>query len=166
MQTTTHHRTIRSATVERLSSFCRGEISAVEAYTQALHSERLARFSAHLRQCQSSHQTRVDLLRARIGLLGGDPPVSSGAWGAFARAMERAAMVAGEHAALAILEEGENHGLNVYRTELAELDAATKALVNQRLLPLQLRSSRMLSELKRQSAESGLDERAARQRQS
>src|SRR5690349_14212536 len=144
------HQTTHSAAVERLSSFCRGEISAVETYAEALSSGVLSRFSERLRQCQSSHQTRVDLLRAQIGMLGGEPPVSSGAWGTFAKAMEKAATAAGEKAALAILEEGEDHGLNLYRTPTSDLDTASNVLVNQRLLPLQLETHRILSDLKHQ----------------
>lgn len=145
----THH-TTHSAAVERLSAFCRGEISAVETYSEALASGVLSRFSERLRQCQSSHQTRVDLLRAQIGMLGGEPPSSSGAWGTFAKVMEKAATVAGEKAALAILEEGEDHGLNLYRTQTSDLDTASNVLVNQRLLPLQLETHRILSDLKHQ----------------
>ena len=158
MQTSTRD-TQHSDTLQRLSGYCRGEMSAVEAYAQVLESGILTRFDARLRQIQSSHQTRVDLLRARIGLLGGEPPMSSGAWGAFARVMEKAATVAGEQAALAILEEGENHGLNVYRTHNAELDASTYVLVNQRLLPLQLESRRALLAMKRPSPAAGLSAR-------
>jgi hypothetical protein len=142
-QQTTH-----SAAVERLSSFCRGEMSAVETYTEALTSGTLTRFGERLRQCQSSHQTRVDLLRAQIGMLGGEPPMSSGVWGTFAKAIEKAASAAGEKAALAILEEGEDHGLNLYRTQTADLDTASNILVNQRLLPLQLETHRIVVDLK------------------
>jgi hypothetical protein len=146
MQTPTQHST-EDASVDRLMSFCRGEISAVESYAQALASGILARFSGRLRHCQSSHQTRVDLLRAQIKLLGGEPPTSSGAWGTFAKAVEKAATAAGERAALAILKEGEDHGLNLYRTLTADLDAISSVLVSQRLLPLQVETQRIASEL-------------------
>lgn len=134
--------------IDRLSSFCRGEISAVETYSQALSSGVLARHAARLRLCQSSHEARVELLAEQIAALGGTPPTSSGAWGAFAKVVEGAAAAVGERAAIAALEEGEDHGLNEYRTHTADLDIESQALVLQRLLPAQLETHRIVRELK------------------
>lgn len=138
----------RTDTVARLSALCRGEISAVETYNQALDSGVLARFADQLRLCQSSHQSRSDILRRQIAALGGTPPVSSGAWGSFVKAVEGAATALGEKAAIAALEQGEDHGLNEYRQRTAELDLGSQALVREHLLPQQVETHRIVSTLK------------------
>ncbi|MEO8901346.1 MAG: DUF2383 domain-containing protein [Polyangiaceae bacterium] len=123
--------------LDNLAALCRGELAAVETYNTALSSASLGHFRAQLMQCQRSHQNRVHLLGWRIHLLGGTPPESSGAWGVFAQAVEGAASVIGEKAAISALEEGEDHGLNEYRSRLSKLDADTQDLIQARLVPAQ-----------------------------
>jgi hypothetical protein len=123
--------------LNNLEALCRGELAAVETYNTALSSASLGHFRSQLIQCQRSHQNRVHLLGWRIHLLGGTPPESSGAWGVFAKAVEGAATVIGEKAAISALEEGEDHGLNEYRSRLHELDADTQDFIQARLLPAQ-----------------------------
>jgi Domain of unknown function (DUF2383) len=120
-----------------LEALCRGELAAVETYNTALSSASLGHFRPQLMQCQRSHQNRVHLLGWRIHLLGGTPPESSGAWGLFAQAMEGAATMIGERAAIATLEEGEDHGLNEYRSRLTDLDVDTQDFIQARVLPAQ-----------------------------
>ena len=138
----------RTDTVARLAALCRGEISAVETYNQALDSGVLARFADQLRLCQSSHQSRADILRRQIAALGGMPPVSSGAWGSFVKMVEGAATALGEKAAIAVLEQGEDHGLKDYRSRTGELDLGSQALVREHLLPQQVETHRIVSTLK------------------
>lgn len=121
----------------QLEALCRGELAAVETYNTALSSASLGHFRSQLLQCQRSHQNRVHLLGWRIHLLGGTPPESSGAWGIFATALEGAAAIIGERAAIATLEEGEDHGLNEYQSRLAELDVDTRDFIVARVLPAQ-----------------------------
>jgi hypothetical protein len=123
--------------LSNLEALCRGELAAVETYNTALSSASLGHFRPQLIQCQRSHQNRVHLLGWRIHLLGGTPPESSGAWGVFAKAVEGAATMIGEKAAIATLEEGEDHGLNEYRSRLTELDADTQDFIQARVLPAQ-----------------------------
>ncbi|MEO7036412.1 MAG: DUF2383 domain-containing protein [Polyangiaceae bacterium] len=123
--------------LDNLAALCRGELAAVETYNTALSSASLGHFRTQLMQCQRSHQNRVHLLGWRIHLLGGTPPESSGAWGVFAKAFEGAATVIGEKAAISALEEGEDHGLNEYRSRLSGLDADTQDFIQTRVLPAQ-----------------------------
>jgi hypothetical protein len=123
--------------LSNLEALCRGELAAVETYNTALSSASLGHFRPQLIQCQRSHQNRVHLLGWRIHLLGGTPPESSGAWGVFAKAVEGAATIIGEKAAIATLEEGEDHGLNEYRTRLGDLDTDTRDFIQARVLPAQ-----------------------------
>ena len=123
--------------LHNLEALCRGELAAVETYNTALSSASLGTFRTQLIQCQRSHQNRVHLLGWRIHLLGGTPPESSGAWGVFAKAVEGAATVIGERAAISALEEGEDHGLNEYRSRIGELDSDTRDFIQARVLPAQ-----------------------------
>ena len=56
----------------------------------------------------------------------GSPTDDSGPWGAFARLVEGGAKMFGEKAAISALEEGEDHGLKLYRDEIGKLDFASR----------------------------------------
>ena len=101
-----------------------------------------------LEQCRRSHEERVALLQRSITTFGGQPASSSGAWGSFAKLAEGSAKVFGEKAAIAALEEGEDHGLKLYLNDIEKLDASTLQLVRSELLPAQERTHRALSDLK------------------
>lgn len=135
--------------VDTLNGFLRGEISAVETYRQAI--EKLGRSSTavQLEDCRQSHERRVATLRDQVARRGGEPAKDSGAWGAFARLVEGGAKTFGERAAVAALEEGEDHGLKLYRNDLEKLDMATRQLVETELLPAQERTHEFMSTLKR-----------------
>ena len=144
MQVSTH----TDKTIDKLNSFLRGEISAVETYRQGLERLGPSPHTSVLQQCMQSHQQRVEVLRQEIRRRGGVPSESSGPWGAFAKLIEGGAKLFGEKAAIAALEEGEDHGRNDYKRDVNELDAAGRALVEQQILPEQLRTHQALSSLK------------------
>ncbi|HVR60849.1 MAG TPA: DUF2383 domain-containing protein [Polyangia bacterium] len=136
--------------VEALSSLLRGEISAVETYDQAL--EKLnddATITQELRRCRSSHQNRVNMLRGEVSRFGGQPPDGSGTWGTFAKLVEGGAKIFGKKAAIAALEEGEDHGLKQYREDLAKLDASVRSTLEALLLSEQEKTHRAMSTLKK-----------------
>lgn len=138
-----------SQSIETLNSFLRGELSAVETYRQAID-----RLSDHplrqqLQECQRSHQMRVETLNHWIRQLGGEPAESSGIWGAFARLVEGSAKIFGDKAALAALEEGEDHGRNDYWRDLDKLDLESRRFIEYQILPEQERTHSMLSSYKR-----------------
>jgi bacterioferritin (cytochrome b1) len=134
--------------IDALNKFLRGELSAVETYEQAIERLRSSTFAAELSECQRSHQERVELLRQQVLQLGGEPSKSSGVWGGFAKTVEGGAKVFGEKAAVAALEEGEDHGLRLYRNELDSLDLGTRDVVDRILLPEQERTHRTMSTIK------------------
>jgi hypothetical protein len=140
-----------SGDVKRLNSFLRGEMSAVETYNQAIRklgSE--PSVSSKLEGARNSHQQRVALLREEIVRRGGEPAEGSGVWGAFANLTEGGAKMLGKQAAIAALEQGEDHGRDDYKRELAELSPDARQLVETRILPEQMRTHDTLSELKKQ----------------
>src|SRR5437763_16680602 len=104
--------------VDSLNELLRGEISAVETYRQAIEKLGGSATRRQLEDCRRSHEGRVAKLRDHVARLGGEPAKESGAWGAFARLFEGGAKVFGERAAVAALEEGEDHGLKLYRADL------------------------------------------------
>lgn len=143
---------MKNQTVDQLNSFLRGELSAAETYRQALSKLSSASYHSTLQECARSHEQRVDLLTREVRRLGGDPAESSGAWGAFAKLVTSSAQVFGEKAAIAALEEGEDHGRNDYQRDLNELEPAARSLVESQLLPEQLRTHGVISALKRAQA--------------
>jgi uncharacterized protein (TIGR02284 family) len=139
----------REQSVDVLNSFLRGEISAVETYRQALEKAERPQTTTLLQDCMRSHKERVTLLTEQVRTLGGTPATSSGVWGAFAKAVEGGAKAFGEKAAIAALEEGEDHGRNDYKRDIDKLDAATRQVVQNQVLPEQQRTHDALSALKK-----------------
>jgi hypothetical protein len=135
------------AVIRQLDSYLRGELSACEAYRMAL-GKLESPFRERLGECLRSHERRCDDLRRRILLLGGEPSERSGAWGALARLVEGGARLFGPRAAIAALEEGEDHGLADYRRGLDDLDTETRAFVLTHLVSEQERTHRICSELR------------------
>jgi hypothetical protein len=140
---------------KELNSLLRGEMSAVETYKMAL--EKLDFNSPHrteLEQNKQSHEQRVELLRSAIVAAGGEPSESSGPWGVFAKAVEGTARAFGDKAAIAALEEGEDHGLKDYKAECEDKDLTQEQrfLITGRLLPLQQQSHDRMSALKKMMA--------------
>jgi len=139
----------REQSVDVLNSFLRGEISAVETYRQAIEKVERPQVASQLQDCLQSHKQRVTFLSDQIRMLGGTPSTSSGVWGAFAKAVEAGAKTFGEKAAIAALEEGEDHGRNDYRRDIDKLDAATRQIVQERVMPEQQRTHDTMSSLKK-----------------
>jgi uncharacterized protein (TIGR02284 family) len=135
--------------VEQLNSFLRGEISAEETYRQALQKVKDTSTRGQLEQCAQSHHRSAELLKERIIQLGGKPSEGSGAWGAFAKIVEAGSTAFGEKAAVAALEEGEDHGLKDYQRDLSDLDSESRTLIENTLLPAQQRTHSTLSALKK-----------------
>jgi demethoxyubiquinone hydroxylase (CLK1/Coq7/Cat5 family) len=135
--------------VDKLDSFLRGEMSAVETYDQAL--EKLGddpTYAAPLRAARESHRKRVELLRDELLRRGAMPSEGSGIWGGFAKLVEGGAKLFGAKSAIAALEEGEDHGRDDYRRELEELTPEARSFVEHRLLPEQLKTHDAISSLK------------------
>jgi demethoxyubiquinone hydroxylase (CLK1/Coq7/Cat5 family) len=144
MQSTTQS----EQTVDKLNSFLRGEISAVETYRQALEKLGASNYQTTLQDCLRSHEYRVQLLKEEIRRRGGTPAESSGPWGAFAKLIEGGAKLFGEKAAIAALEEGEDHGRDDYKRDVKDLDPMGRTFVEQNLLSEQLRTHQAMSNLK------------------
>jgi demethoxyubiquinone hydroxylase (CLK1/Coq7/Cat5 family) len=141
-------RTETNKSVDALNELIRGEVSAVETYRQAIEKLGSSPTRFQLEACRRSHEQRIAMLCDQVMSLGGEPAKGSGAWGAFARLVEGGAAAFGERAAVGALEEGEDHGLKLYRNDLDKLDAMSRRLVEADLLPAQEQTHRAMSTLK------------------
>jgi hypothetical protein len=138
------------SSIDKLNHFLRGEISAVETYRMALDKlDAGSTARGELEACMQSHQQRVMLLREAIITAGGTPSEGSGPWGVFAKAVEGGARLMGDKVAVAALEEGEDHGLKDYKSDVTDLDISARSLVMSRIVPEQQRTHDRMSSLKK-----------------
>lgn len=143
----------KNKVIDRLNSFLRGEISAVETYRQAIDKVSAVAARSEIKDCLRSHEERVMKLTSYIAELGGKPATSSNVWGAFAKMVQAGASALGERPAIAALEEGEDHGIKDYRGDLSDLDVDTRQFVEIELLRPQEQTHRVVSDLKHALAE-------------
>ena len=125
-----------SKTTPTLNSLLRGELSAVETYDQALAKAQGEPFEHELGQLRAEHVSAAAALRQRVIVHGGEPESGSGAWGAFARAVEGTSKLFGNVAAVAALRQGEKQGASEYEAALLNADLAEdcRHLIATRLL--------------------------------
>lgn len=109
-----------SRTTEVLNSLLRGELSAIETYSQAIHKFPEVGAVQVLERIRRDHLHSVSTLRDLIHRDGGDPSTDSGAWGTFAKAVESAASLLGHNSAIAALRQGEKYGLGEYESALED----------------------------------------------
>lgn len=123
--------------IDALQSLLRGEMSAVETYTQAIKKFDDSEVVSDMQNLRSEHDKAVRKLRDHIVRFGGTPSEGSGVWGTFAQTVTGVAKAMGPATALAALRRGEEHGIGVYEEALdrATLPAECEALVRSELLP-------------------------------
>lgn len=135
--------------VPQLNSLLRGEISAAETYRMAI--DRVASDSTAsaglLREIQEEHGRAAQAMRDRIRELGGQAVDSSGAWGTWAKTVQATMNLFGDASSLKALKEGEEHGLKDYNDAMPELDAASRQIVQNQLIPQQRRHIDLLDQL-------------------
>ena len=136
--TTTERMTERSEALDTLNELLRGEMAAIETYRQALEVVEDGDGAEALRGLRRHHRDAADVLWHHVEAHGGQPSEGSGAWGAFAKAVEGTARLLGNRAALKALKEGEEHGLQKYEEALrADLPLDCELLIRETLLPRQ-----------------------------
>ena len=133
--------------VETLNNLLKGELSAIESYSEALRKLDGGYVAEVLNQCHSSHIERAEKLRSAIAGSGGTPAESSGAWGSFAKLVTSAAGNVGEKAIINALEEGEDIGSNEYEWKILEMHGDNHRFVRDELWPKQQATHKLLSKL-------------------
>lgn len=135
--------------IKQYNSFLRGELSAVETYQQCIDKVQDPVVRSRLAMLLESHRNRSVVLQERIRALGGEPDHSSGVWGSLVRALEGSAKVLGVPAAISVLEEGEDHGREVYERELPKLSTQQQGFVREVLYAEQLKSHDILKAIEK-----------------
>jgi uncharacterized protein (TIGR02284 family) len=124
--------------IDTCNSLLRGERSAVETYDQALEKYRdKPEVTAELSRIRAEHADAVRQLEDNVRSMGGTPDTDSGAWGAFAQAVQGAANLFGAGSALESLQQGEKSGERDYENALEdeEVMPVCKNLITSKLLP-------------------------------
>jgi hypothetical protein len=129
--------TTATKTVDSLNSLLAGELSAVETYRIAIEKTKTENILSVLSECMQCHSKRASKLSNLIVSEGGEPTKNAGAWGAFAKAVEGGAAILGEGAALGSIKEGEDHGLELYKSEEKHIEGAALSVVKSELYPAQ-----------------------------
>lgn len=127
----------------------RGEISAIETYTQAIDQFKDEPEVSLLEDLRRDHIASANRLRENVHSMGGEPSNDSGIWGTWAKAVEGTARLAGNTAALKALQEGEEHGESEYEAALENDDvwASCKDMIRTELRPRQVRHIAMVRRL-------------------
>lgn len=146
--TTSHEADPQNASVQKLQEFFRAELSAVETYELALKSVSHVGIHRTLQELLVSHSRRLPQLREKIIAMNGEPPASSGVWGTFAKVFQTGADMLGDRVAIASLEEGEDHGVEMYTGDMTGVDAKTRKIIDGELLPEQRRTHALCLTLK------------------
>ncbi len=123
--------------VDWLNRCLRTELSAVETYDLAVQKIGRGELTNVLRQIRASHEQRALVLREFLLKAGSEPAKSSGVWGAFALAVQTGADLLGERAALAALEQFEDHTAALYLERSFPIDDRTAAMLEVQILPEQ-----------------------------
>ena len=122
---------------EVCNSLLRGELSAIETYTQAIGKFRSDHERAALQEIRLDHADSAAVICDHLVDMGYIPVTNSGAWGSFAKAVEGTAVLLGQSPALLVLKQGEEHGVDEYEAALrhpAVMDVL-KTAIRQQLIP-------------------------------
>ena len=138
-----------TAFIEALAGFCRRELAAVETYRQALRTLAPSSQTNVLSTCLRSHEERAEFFKSRIRSLHAEPPTSAGVLGTLVKMLEGAAAAISPRMAIATLEEEEDRLLRHYRTHLLDADLESQQLMQERVIPAQFETHRLISELRR-----------------
>ncbi len=144
--------TENSSSIDVLMALCRRELAFVESYRRALLAPSLRDHFSTLSACLRSHEDRAEQLKSRLRALRAEPPASGGVLGAVAKLLEGAAAAFGERAGILALDEEEERGTKSYRADFSAMDPESRALIEQRLAPLQAETQRLMGELRHQRA--------------
>ncbi len=142
------------ACIDACNQLLRGEIAAIETYTQAISSFSADRETPSLRHILAVHEDNASRLRQHIAEMGGDASFSSGMWGGFAKALEGGALALGDSPALAVLQAGEEHGVREYEEALQDpgVMESMKNVIRLHMLPRSQENVNTLLRLKKQQA--------------
>jgi demethoxyubiquinone hydroxylase (CLK1/Coq7/Cat5 family) len=129
--------TTTNKALDRLRYLMQDELSAVETYDKALSSIKTETVRTTLSTLKAVHEERLKTLTPLVKDMGGQPPTTSGLWGAFAKLVEGGAALLGEKAIVAALEECEIKSLADYKSDIEVFDEALHKIIFGQLMPSQ-----------------------------
>jgi hypothetical protein len=141
--------TADAATIDRLNSFLRDELAAVETYREALQGRSVPVGKYEVTLCRRSHEARARALRDQIATLGGLPASSSGMRGAWERLVERGAIALEDQMAVRVLERGEDQLLHDYRVRVRDAEPAVRTFLETKILREEVLTQHMMHDLER-----------------
>ena len=131
MSNTNHH------CIDVCNSLLRGELSAVETYTQAIEKYPTDPKVGELQSIRREHVEASAILTQNVRSMGGIPDTDSGAWGVFAKAVQGTANFFGAGSAVESLLQGEESGHHDYENALNDdkVMVECKVMIREELLP-------------------------------
>lgn len=140
---------INKECIDICNSLLRGELSAVETYSQAIDKYAGNPVISELQRIRSEHVASASRLAGNVRSMGGTPDNNSGAWGVFAKAVQGAANLFGAESAVETLQRGEEKGRKDYQEALLNDDVmpGCKELIRDELLPPVIRHIATLERL-------------------
>lgn len=136
-------------TIDRLNSFLRDELAAVETYREALQGRSVSFGKYEVTLCKRSHEARARALRDQIATLGGLPASSSGMRGAWEQVVERGAAAIEDQMAFRVLERGEDQLLHDYRARVHDAEPALRSFLETKILREEVLTQHMMHDLER-----------------
>lgn len=123
--------------IDLCNSLLRGELSAIETYSQAIETYTGTPVCEELNHIRSEHSKSANRLSANVREMGGEPSKDSGAWGIFAVTVQGAANLFGADSALASLRKGEEMGRTDYQEAIIDdqVMPECKRMISEELLP-------------------------------
>lgn len=135
--------------VRTLNVLLRGEISASQTYGLAipLVADNAPNDTTTLRAIARQHDAAVETIRAAIEKVGGKADSGATVWPSVVKTVVGAGKVFVAAAALKALKEGEEGGLNDYRTALSQVSPETSKLIRESLIPARIKHIGELEEI-------------------
>jgi len=123
--------------IDVCNSLLRGELSAVETYTQAIEKYPTDPKVGELQSIRREHVEASAILTQNVRSMGGIPDTDSGAWGVFAKAVQGTANFFGAGSAVESLLQGEESGRHDYENALNDdkVMVECKVMIREELLP-------------------------------
>ncbi len=122
-----------------IAKILRGEVSACEAYDQAI--EKIEDFPERstLAKIRNDHHEAANFWKAQANIQRVDQDKDSGAWGSVVKSFVGASKLFGDNATLKAIKEGEEHGLSNYEDMLEneEVTIAQKQKIRTYFIPRQ-----------------------------
>jgi CBS domain-containing protein len=136
---------------DSLSSLIKDELAAAETYRQALETVR-GHGAEELRRIESAHEEAALVLSERMKGFGGTPPVGTGLWGAWSKAIEDSDRFFGERAVLKLLKLGEEQAAADYARALKNeaVGPELSELIAKTLMPKTLEHAAAIESILRQ----------------